>query len=154
MALALAGLFVLYAVLTSRWTDLRWDLAFAAFMFVVMLVIYVLGWMGGGDVKLLAVAFLWTGLSGALPFAFLLALFSFVHGLAASTRMGRKPGHRQRTPTYSLRAASRRRRIDLHVRAKGIESRLAGHPIVVPATGSLRTVSVRLLHLKPRDLMI
>jgi prepilin peptidase CpaA len=82
MVLALAGLFVLYAVLTSRWADLRWDLAFAAFMFVVMLVIYMLGWMGGGDVKLLAVAFLWTGLHGALPFALLLALFSFAHGLA------------------------------------------------------------------------
>jgi Flp pilus assembly protein protease CpaA len=38
---------------------------------------------GGSDVKILAVAFLWTGLSGAPPFAILLALFSSVHGLAA-----------------------------------------------------------------------
>jgi prepilin peptidase CpaA len=38
---------------------------------------------GGGDVKILAVAFLWTGLSGALPFAILLALFASAHGLAA-----------------------------------------------------------------------
>jgi hypothetical protein len=37
----------------------------------------------GGDVKILAVAFLWTGLSGALPFAVLLALFSSAYGLAA-----------------------------------------------------------------------
>jgi Flp pilus assembly protein protease CpaA len=39
--------------------------------------------IGGGDVKILAVAFLWTGLSGALPFAILLALFSGAHSLAA-----------------------------------------------------------------------
>jgi Flp pilus assembly protein protease CpaA len=39
--------------------------------------------MGGGDVKFLAVAFLWTGLSGALPFAILLALFSGIHSIAA-----------------------------------------------------------------------
>jgi prepilin peptidase CpaA len=83
LILALAGLFVLYAVLTGRWADLRWDIAFAAVMFVVMLVFYSLGWIGGGDVKILAVAFLWTGLSGALPFAILLALFSGVHTFAA-----------------------------------------------------------------------
>ena len=39
--------------------------------------------MGGGDVKILAVAFLWTGMSGALIFAVLLAVFSSVHAVAA-----------------------------------------------------------------------
>jgi prepilin peptidase CpaA len=83
LVLALAGLFVLYAVLAGRWFDLKWDIAFAALMFVFLLAIYGLGWMGGGDVKILAVAFLWTGLSGALPFAVLLGLFSGAHGIAA-----------------------------------------------------------------------
>jgi prepilin peptidase CpaA len=83
LILALAGLFVLYAVLTGHWAQLKWDLAFAALMFVVLLALYNTGWTGGGDVKILAVAFLWTGLSGALPFAILLALFSSAHGLAA-----------------------------------------------------------------------
>jgi prepilin peptidase CpaA len=83
LVLALAGLFVLYAFLTGRWADLRWDVAFAALMFVVMLGFYSIGWLGGGDVKILAVALLWTGLSGALPFAILLALFSAAHALAA-----------------------------------------------------------------------
>jgi len=83
LILALAGLFVLYAVLIGHWADLKWDVAFAALMFVVLLVFYSLGGMGGGDVKILAVAFLWTGLSGALPFAILLALFSGLHGIAA-----------------------------------------------------------------------
>ncbi len=83
LVLALAALFVLYAVLTGHWAQLKWDLAFAALMFVVLLALYNTGWAGGGDLKLLAVAFLWTGLSGALPFAVLLALFSSAHGLAA-----------------------------------------------------------------------
>jgi prepilin peptidase CpaA len=82
LVLALAGLFVLYTMLNPRWAELRWNLAFAGVMFVVMLAIYSAGWMGGGDVKLLAVAFLWTGLYDALPFAFLLALFSVLHSLA------------------------------------------------------------------------
>ena len=60
-----------------------WDVLFAALMFAVMLVFYGRGWMGGGDVKILAVAFLWTGLSGAMPFAVLLALFCAAHGLIA-----------------------------------------------------------------------
>lgn len=83
LILALAGLFVLYTVLTGHWAELKWDVVFAALMFVVLLALYSLGWMGGGDVKILAVAFLWIGLSGALPFAILLALFSSAHSLAA-----------------------------------------------------------------------
>jgi prepilin peptidase CpaA len=83
LILALAGLFVLHAVLTRHWADLKWDVAFAALMFVILLAFYNMGGMGGGDAKILAVAFLWTGLSGALPFAILLALFSAAHGLAA-----------------------------------------------------------------------
>jgi prepilin peptidase CpaA len=83
LILALAGLFVLYTVLTGGWADLKWDVLFAAVMFVVMLVFYSIGWLGGGDVKILTVAFLWTGSSGALPFAILLSFFSGVHALAA-----------------------------------------------------------------------
>jgi prepilin peptidase CpaA len=76
-------MYVLYALLTWQWSSLRWDLAFAALMFVLLLGTYIAGWMGGGDVKILAVAFLWTGYLGALPFAILLALFSSIHaGLA------------------------------------------------------------------------
>ncbi|WOH56033.1 prepilin peptidase [Bradyrhizobium sp. BWC-3-1] len=83
LILTLAGLFVLYAVLTGHWVVLGWDLAFTALMSVVLLALYGTGWMGGGDVKILMVAFLWTGLSGALPFAVLLALFSILHSFAA-----------------------------------------------------------------------
>ena len=54
LILTLAGLFVLYAVLAGDWASLKWDLAFAASMFVVMLAFLIAcGWMGGGDVKIL-----------------------------------------------------------------------------------------------------
>jgi len=83
LVLALAAMFVLYAILYRSWADLRWDVAFAALMFVMLLIVYIAGWMGGGDVKILGVAFLWTGLSGALPFAILLGLISTAHSLLA-----------------------------------------------------------------------
>lgn len=100
MVLALAGLYVLYTVLNGHWVDLRWDLLFAALMFVVMLAIYSTGWMGGGDVKILAIAFLWAGLYGALPFAILLAFFSVVHASAAKLGWvkSQDAGSRQRIP--------------------------------------------------------
>ena len=79
----LAGLFVIYAVLTGQWSNLRWDLALAAVMFVILFAFYAMGWVGGGDVKILTVAFLWTCVSGALPFAILLTLCCSVHALAA-----------------------------------------------------------------------
>jgi prepilin peptidase CpaA len=79
--LALAGLFILYAFLASQSLDLKWDIGFALLTFVVLLAFYALNWMGGGDVKILAVASLWTGsLSAALPFVVLLAIFSAWHG--------------------------------------------------------------------------
>ena len=83
LILALVGLFVLYTAVTGRWADLRSDVPFAALMFVILLVFYSRGWLGGGDVKILAVAFLWTGSSGALVFAVLLSFFSGGHTLAA-----------------------------------------------------------------------
>jgi prepilin peptidase CpaA len=83
LVLVLASLFILYAFLAVRGIDLKWDLAFAALMFVLLLVVYAAGWIGGGDVKILGVAFLWTGLSAALAFAILLTLFSGLHLLLA-----------------------------------------------------------------------
>lgn len=83
LVLALAAIFVLDAVLFRPWSDIKWDLAFAALMFAMLLAVYAGGWMGGGDVKILSVAFLWSGLSGALPFAVLLALFSTAHTILA-----------------------------------------------------------------------
>ncbi len=43
--------------------------------------------MGGGDVKLLTVAFLWVGPSCALPFALFLLLFVSIHTVAAKLKL-------------------------------------------------------------------
>jgi prepilin peptidase CpaA len=52
-------------------------------MFIIMFFIHLHRLMGGGDVKLLSVAFLWVGIGCALPFALLLLLFASVHTIAA-----------------------------------------------------------------------
>lgn len=101
LVLALAGLFVLYSVLTQNWAGLAWDVAFASLMFLVMLALYAMGWLGGGDVKVMAIAFLWTGLSDAFTFSILLALFCGMHGLAATlgwVRSQEAEGSRRRIP--------------------------------------------------------
>ena len=63
--------------------ELHWNLAFAFLMFVILLYFYAQNWLGGGDVKILTVAFLWVGLRCAFPFAVLLLIFSTVHFVAA-----------------------------------------------------------------------
>src|SRR5262245_22240345 len=83
LILVLAGLFVVHALLSGRWVIAHWNLAFAALMFGVMLEFYGQNWMGGGDVKILTVGFLWFGFHCALPFAVLLAVFAAVHVVAA-----------------------------------------------------------------------
>src|SRR5262249_15597938 len=75
--------FVVHALLSGRWVSAHWNLAFAALMFCIMLYFYAQKLMGGGDVKILTVAFLWVGLLCALPFAILLAIFAAVHVVAA-----------------------------------------------------------------------
>jgi prepilin peptidase CpaA len=79
----LAALFLLYTAVTGRWSILPWNLAIAGMMFAALLYFYARSWMGGGDVKMLTVAFLWIGSDCALLFAILLCLFASVHGLAA-----------------------------------------------------------------------
>jgi prepilin peptidase CpaA len=81
--LVLIGLFFVHALLSGRWTDAHWNIVFALLMFLVMFVIYSFNLIGGGDVKLLSVAFLWVGIDCALAFALLLLLFSGIHAIAS-----------------------------------------------------------------------
>jgi prepilin peptidase CpaA len=81
--IVLAALYILYSLVSGSWVEIHWHLGFAALMFAVLLYFYARGRMGGGDVKLLTVAFLWTGLNCALTFAVLLLLFIYVHTYAA-----------------------------------------------------------------------
>jgi prepilin peptidase CpaA len=81
--LVLAGLFLLYVFLSGSWTTLAWNFGFAALLFFLMLFFYSMRLMGGGDLKLLTVAFLWVGPFCAVPFAVFLLFFAGVHSLAA-----------------------------------------------------------------------
>ena len=83
LIVALALLFALYTVTTGHWSELPWNIGFATMIFVILICFYAVGWMGGGDVKLLTVAMLWTGIHSALPFAFLLLIFSSIHSVAS-----------------------------------------------------------------------
>jgi len=83
LILVLIGLFVLHAFLSGRWVFAHWNLTLAALMLAVMFYFYAQGWMGGGDVKMLAVGFLWIGFDCALVFAILLVIFSIVQAVAA-----------------------------------------------------------------------
>ena len=57
----LAGLFVAHALCSGAWVSMQWNFAFALLMLVGGAYAYSLQQIGGGDLKLLAVAFLWTG---------------------------------------------------------------------------------------------
>jgi prepilin peptidase CpaA len=81
--LVLAGLFLLHAAVSGRWVEMHWNIGLALVMFVLMLFAYARNMMGGGDLKILTVAFLWVGFHCALPFAILLLIFATLHTLAA-----------------------------------------------------------------------
>ena len=82
LVLILAGLFFVHAFVAGRWTSIPWNVGFALLMLAVMAYAYSLQKMGGGDLKLLAVAFLWTGPWAVVPFAVLLVICTGLHYLA------------------------------------------------------------------------
>jgi prepilin peptidase CpaA len=76
-------LYLLHALCSGTWTSIQWNFAFAILMLAAGIYAYSLQQIGGGDVKLLAVAFLWTGPRFALPFVLLLAVFTGAYYVAA-----------------------------------------------------------------------
>src|SRR5262245_42108598 len=83
LIIILAGLFFIHAGLSGRWVTLHWNVGFAAVMFACMLWAYAQNLMGGGDLKLMTVAFLWSGIHCALPFLVILTVCALLHTLAA-----------------------------------------------------------------------
>ena len=81
--LILGALFFLHAVLSGRWVELHWNIGFAVFAFALMMVCYAQGLMGGGDLKLMTVALLWSGARCALLFLILLAVSALLHAMVA-----------------------------------------------------------------------
>jgi prepilin peptidase CpaA len=83
LILVLIGLFLVHTLFSGRWVNAAWSLGLAAFVLVFLVYFYSRHWMGGGDIKLLTVAFLWTGVECALVFAILLLVFASLHTIAA-----------------------------------------------------------------------
>src|SRR5215813_4721976 len=75
LILLLIGLFFLYTLGSNRWTAAAWSLGLAAGIFLFLIYPYKRHWMGGGDVKIMTVAFLWTGIECTLPSVILLLAF-------------------------------------------------------------------------------
>jgi prepilin peptidase CpaA len=108
LVLVLVGLFILHALLSGRWISAHWNLGFAALMFGIMLYFYAQNAMGGGDLKILTVAFLWVGVGCALPFAVLLAVCAVLHIAAAKFGWAevQEVGGRKRIPLAPSVAAA------------------------------------------------
>jgi prepilin peptidase CpaA len=81
--IAVAGLYLAHAAVSGQWQSVPQNAAFATIMLACMLYAYGLEQIGGGDLKLLAAAFLWTGPWSAAPFALLLSTFCMAYYLAA-----------------------------------------------------------------------
>ncbi len=114
LVMAIACLYGLYAVLLPEpVTTVLWHVGFALVMFVVAFIFYGLRWLGGGDVKLLTVSFLWVGFAYALPFTILLLIFAvgyvlMAHNFEWMPKLSNKKGSKDRKwiPYAPLAAAA------------------------------------------------
>ena len=81
---ALLGLlFLAWTIARGDYSNLLWHAVFAFGASTLLLCLYARHLMGGGDVKLLAVAFLWVGWQGSLIFSVVLFMMSFVYAVGA-----------------------------------------------------------------------
>jgi prepilin peptidase CpaA len=83
LVVILACLYVVYALFSGAWVSMQWNFAFALLMLAGGAYAYSLQQIGGGDLKLLTVAFLWTGPWLAAPFVILLLIFILVYYVVA-----------------------------------------------------------------------
>ena len=79
----------------------------AFLVFLILLVFYSRKGMGGGDVKLLTVGYLWAGYTCMLPFSVLLLLFALIHAIVAKLGLVKTIGvDRRRIPFAPVVAAA------------------------------------------------
>jgi len=61
LSVVIAALYLAQAMYASEWAEIPWHLLTGFGVLVVGMVIFSLGWMGGGDVKLLSALAFWAG---------------------------------------------------------------------------------------------
>lgn len=107
LIIVLAGLFVIHAILSGRWVEMYWNLAVAFFVFLILLIFYIRKAVGGGDLKLLTIGYLWVGHTCMLPFTVLLLLFAIIHTVVAKLGLVTTVGpDRRRVPFAPTVAAA------------------------------------------------
>jgi prepilin peptidase CpaA len=89
----LAVLFVVDVIVRGAYYEGAWHAAFALVLFLIILGLYTYRLMGGGDAKLLAVAFLWLGLDNSTAFSLFLVCTTVLYVLGA--RWGALPSQKQ-----------------------------------------------------------
>lgn len=85
--LALVALFAAFTLANGDMETLKSHFTFGLALFALFLGMYYFGMMGGGDVKLLAVASLWLGPENALPFAVFLGIFALAYAAGAKMNL-------------------------------------------------------------------
>lgn len=89
---ALIGLFFLQSVTSGDYLAAGVQLLIAMILFFVLLIPYSRGLLGGGDVKLLAAAFLWLGDAERTIFAALFLVLTLIYVLAAKSGLAPSRG--------------------------------------------------------------
>jgi prepilin peptidase CpaA len=101
LIIVLAVLFVFHAIASGQWVELHWNFVVAFLMFLIMLIFYIRKGMGGGDIKLLTIAFLWVGYTCILPFAILLLFFTLIYAILAKLGVVNTVGPDRRRIPYA-----------------------------------------------------
>jgi prepilin peptidase CpaA len=102
LVLLLAALYFVYVFATGTWNEALLHIGVASLIFLVMLVSYSYGLLGGGDVKLITVAFLWVGMDRAFLFAVvMLAIAGFHTGLVYLGILGAQTVNGRRRIAYA-----------------------------------------------------
>jgi len=83
LIIVLGLMFFIHAALAGQWIRVPWNIGLAFAILALLLVFYARGHVGGGDVKMLTVAFLWTGIDCAFIFSVLLLVLAMLHLVAA-----------------------------------------------------------------------
>ncbi len=105
ISIGLTGAFLLYALLAKDLQVLLWHVLVAAALFALGLLFFVLGWFGGGDVKLLAAVGLWAGPADVLPLVLIMSVTGALLSLAIMVLrawLARKPERAERLPFAAL----------------------------------------------------